>query len=177
MKPDTMMWLLPVVFMFHDFEEIIMMKPWITRNKHDLRRRFPAAASRLMPHFENLSTSSFALAVAVEFLLFGVLTFLAVEYEIYALWSSMLVIFFLHLIFHIFSFVLYRNYVPVIITSLFSIPYCLYAAHFLKNNAIFWSDFTKWFIRVTAAGVVVYISALWLATRFEKWLKKSFIGK
>jgi hypothetical protein len=177
MKLDTMMWLLLVFFMFHEFEEIIMMKPWVAKNKRGLRKRFPAVASRLLPHFEKLSTSSIALAIAVEFLLFSVLIFSAVELQLYALWTSILLVFFFHVIFHIFSFVLYRKYVPVIITSLLSIPYCLYALYFLKNNELFWSNFTRGFLIVVALGATVFIFALWLAARFEKWLNKSFIGK
>jgi hypothetical protein len=32
MKIETLMWLLPIIFMFHDFEEIIMMKIWLKKN-------------------------------------------------------------------------------------------------------------------------------------------------
>jgi len=32
-KYNTIIWLLPIVFMIHDFEEIIFFKPWIIKNK------------------------------------------------------------------------------------------------------------------------------------------------
>lgn len=176
MKLDTSMWLLLVVFMFHEFEEIMMMKPWIDKNTGELQKRFPTMANRLLPHFENLSTSSLALIIGVEFLMFSVLIFLAAEHELYALWTSILLVFFFHIIFHILSFVVYRKYVPVIVTSLLSAPYCLYALYVLRNNELFWSDFTQWFIVVVVLGVSVYIFGTWLALRFEKWLKINFAG-
>ena len=32
MKIETILYLLPLVFMLHDFEEIVMMKSWLARN-------------------------------------------------------------------------------------------------------------------------------------------------
>ncbi|MBI2332821.1 MAG: HXXEE domain-containing protein [Chloroflexi bacterium] len=69
MTLDTLLWLLPAVFMFHDFEEIIMVRPWLQKNTPLLRERFPKLAERVLPQLESLSTSAFALAVAEEFIL------------------------------------------------------------------------------------------------------------
>jgi hypothetical protein len=33
------MWLLPIVFMIHEFEQIIMMKPWAAKNANEIQRR------------------------------------------------------------------------------------------------------------------------------------------
>lgn len=33
--------LLPILFMVHDFEEIIMFEPWLAKNRAELKRRFP----------------------------------------------------------------------------------------------------------------------------------------
>jgi len=178
MKLETLMWLLPVVFMFHDFEEIIMMKPWFAKNSRDLQQRFPLMASRLLPHFESLSTSSFALAVAEEFLLLSVITFLAVEHELYALWTGFLLAFFFHLIVHLIQFALYRKYVPVIMTSLLSIPYCIFALYFLNShNVLDWSDVIRWAIIAAVVTVSNMVFVHWLAARFEKWLNVSFVGR
>jgi hypothetical protein len=177
MKLDTFMWLLLVVFMFHEFEEIIMMKPWINKNAHDLQKRFPSFTSRFLPVIDRLSTSSFALAIGVEFLLFGFLIYFSVEYKLYALWTSLLLVFTFHLIFHILSFMLYRKYVPVILTSILCVPYCLYAWVFLKNsNVEYLKDIFQWLMIVVVIGAIIFIFALWVAVHFEKWLKNNFIG-
>jgi hypothetical protein len=34
LKLDTLPWLLPIVFMIHDFEESIMMPPWMVKKPH-----------------------------------------------------------------------------------------------------------------------------------------------
>jgi hypothetical protein len=175
MKIETMMWLLPVVFMLHEFEEIIMIRPWLAKNAGDLQRRFPSLASQLLPHFQKLSTSALAFAVAEEFILLSVLTYLAVEFELYAAWAGLLIAFFSHLLIHIIQFALYRKYVPVIVTSLLCSPYCLFALDFLNSHtSIDWSDMTNWSL-IAALGLganLVFVH--FLAARFEHWLNTNF---
>jgi len=141
MKIETLMWLLPIAFMIHDFEEIIMMKPWAAKNSVEIQRRFPSLASRVLPHLERLSTSSFALAVAEEFILLSTVTYFAVEYELYAVWAGVLLAFFIHLLVHIMQFFLYWKYIPVIITSVIISLYCVFALYFLNlYNYVSWPD-------------------------------------
>lgn len=176
MKIETVMWLLPIVFMIHDFEEIIMMKPWAAKNSTEIQRRFPALASHLLPHLERLSTSSFALAVAEEFLLLSVLTYFAVEYELYAIWAGMLLAFFIHLLVHIMQFVLYGKYVPVIVTSLIASVYCIFALYFLNlNDYLVWPAVAMWTIISAAILIVNLVFIHSLAARFEKWLNEHFV--
>ena len=53
-------WLFPLLFIFHDLEEIIGFMPWIERNEKLLAKK---AAFILNTH-KGLSTEGFALAVA-----------------------------------------------------------------------------------------------------------------
>ena len=64
----------PIVFMFHDFEEIIFFKTWLTKNKDLLQKKFPAVSKRILPHINKLSTAAFSLAVAEEFILLSIIT-------------------------------------------------------------------------------------------------------
>ena len=175
MRIETLMWLLPIAFMIHDFEEIIMMKPWAAKNSAKIQRRFPALASGTLPHLEKLSTSSFASEAAEEFVLLSMVTFLTVEYQLYAVWAGVLLAFFIHLCVHVLQFVLYRKYVPVIVTSLITSPYCIFALCFLSlNNYLSWPDVVKWTIISLAVILVNLIFIHALAGRFEKWLDKNF---
>jgi hypothetical protein len=40
---ETLMWLLPIILMFHGLEEIIMFKPWLTTNRRALEKPFTNA--------------------------------------------------------------------------------------------------------------------------------------
>jgi len=175
MKTETIMWLFPIIFMIHDFEEIIMFKPWAVKNAPYLRQRFPRLAARMLSHFEGLSTSAFALAVMVMFLIVSGVTLIAMEFDLYALWAGMLIGYFVHLVVHISQFLIVRRYVPVIITSIVTAPYCVWAL--LTVNArhelpagptLLWSAAAL----VLIAGALFFVHGL--AARFERWLKVSY---
>lgn len=91
-------WLLPILFIFHDFEEIILMKPWINRNRSHLQNKFPKISNKFLSHFDNITTSSFALGVAEEFILISIITIISCITNKYELWLGLFVTFFLHLI-------------------------------------------------------------------------------
>ena len=38
---QAIVWFFPILFMFHDFEEIILIQQWISKNRHYLSERFP----------------------------------------------------------------------------------------------------------------------------------------
>jgi hypothetical protein len=155
-KIETLMWLLPIVFMFHDFEEIIMFKPWLTVNLPNLEKRFPKWASQAMAGQSKMSTSAFTLAVAEEFIVLSALTLLAVELELYPVWAGIMLGFFIHLLVHIGQFLVYRKYVPVILTSLPSGLYCLIALHDLNvYHPLDWGLVALWsFISLIIIGAM-----------------------
>jgi hypothetical protein len=175
MKTETIMWLFPIIFMIHDFEEIVMMRPWLEKNRTYLSGRFPRLAARMLAHFEGLSTSAFALAVAVMFLIVSAATLIAVELDLYALWAGALIGYFLHLIIHIVQFLVFRRYVPVVITSIVTAPYCVWALIVVNTRQPLPAGQT---LMWSAAAVIVIGGALplvhALAARFQRWLKAAF---
>ena len=173
LRIESLMWLLPVVFMLHDFEEIIMIRPWVERNAGFLRERFPRLSDRMLGHFEKLSTSSFALAAAEEFIILAAVTFLAVERGWYAAWGGLLLGFFAHIIFHLVQFLAVRRYAPMIITSIPAAIYCIYAlSHLLTAGYATWPVLWPWTLFLIALVAVNMLLVHRLAARFERWLKR-----
>lgn len=73
------MMLLPIVFMVHEYEEIIMFRCWIDRNKEELRKRFPKIELFFTRRgVFNYSTFTFAVGTAHEFILISVVSFCSV---------------------------------------------------------------------------------------------------
>ncbi len=175
MKTETIMWLFPIIFMIHDFEEVIMFKPWVTKNAGFMKKRFPRLAARMLPHMEGLSTSSFALAVAGMFLIVSAVTLISVELDLYSLWAGAVIGYFIHLVIHVTQFLVVRRYVPVVVTSLVTAPYCVWAlssstggtrCRRSRRSCGPWRRF------VIIVGAVYGMHAL--AARFERWLKAAF---
>lgn len=122
----TIIYLLPLVFMLHEFEEIIIMPDWLQQNQVQLVRRFPAT-QRMFRSPGKLSAPAFTLAVAEEFILLSVCTVIATAYGHITAWYCCLLAFGIHLIVHLLQFLIIRRYIPAIVTTLLCLPYCIRA--------------------------------------------------
>jgi hypothetical protein len=169
--------LFPIVFMIHDFEEIIMMKSWIDKNKDFLLLKFPIIGKRMVKNFEDQSTASFALSVAEEFVIISIAVFLALQYKWYWLWIALFMAFFIHLFIHIVQWIVVRRYIPAIITSFLALFYCGYEfRQFLMEYPLSIIEL----ICLGLIGIVLMMVNLYiihkLSAKFEKWLRKYSIN-
>ncbi len=172
MPTDTLIWLFLIIFMLHDFEEIIMMAPWLRKNAAELTQRFPRFAPRMLALTGGLSTPAFALAVMVLFAAIAALTVVVVELRLYALWSGMVLVFSIHFVMHILQWAIMRRYVPVIVTSLLSVPYWVYALwHVLNILQISPVDILLNALLALLIFGAVFAPTLKLAKRFDRWLE------
>jgi hypothetical protein len=161
---------LPIVFMFHDFEEIIFFETWLTKNTDFLKNKFPKISKHILPHLEKLSTAAFSLAVAEEFILLSILTFTSICLENYFLWFAIFMAFSIHLVAHIIQWIILRKYIPSIVTSVMCLPYCIYTFYcFLSAGIMNFFQIAIW----TMIGIVIMVLNLVLAHKlallFEKW--------
>lgn len=116
--------ILPIVFMIHEFEEMIMLPTWLRNNKTMLCVRFPFMKDKV----DLLGNEPvFALVVLEEFLLISACTIVSISMSDLMAWICCLIAFSLHLIVHIIQFLLIRKYIPVIVTSVLCLPYCIWA--------------------------------------------------
>ena len=165
----TIIWLLPLIFMLHDFEEIIFFKSWITKNREELSTRFPKLAKRFLARFEKVSVQGFTIAVAEEFVLLSVITVTAILFESYLLWLGVFMGFFIHLLVHLFQWIILRRYIPAIYTTVISLVYCFFAMNFiLKNNLFEIKEIVIWSFIGFGVMAVNLIFAHKLGERFEE---------
>ena len=134
---NIIVWLLPIVFMIHDFEEIIFFKSWISKNRDYLAKKFPKLSKRFLFRLENLSTSAFALAVAEEFVLLSLITLGSILFDNYLLWLAAFMGFFVHLLIHLVQWIVVKRYIPAIYTTFLSLIYCSYSLYVIISNNIF----------------------------------------
>lgn len=143
---QTLIWLFPIMFVLHDFEEIIMMEKWLKGNSIVLYEKLPKRiADRVVKQF-SMSTAQFAVAVLVIFLFVSSSTVMANQYVIQGLLGNIHIFtiitltFFLHAFTHIGQSIILRSITPGVITSLIVIiPYSivLYRS-LLVNEVITW---------------------------------------
>ncbi len=146
--------LFPVVFMFHDFEEIIFLKSWYNKNKQWLSLKYHFIPNRLFVHLENISTTNFALMVAEEFILVSVITYLSILVNNFYFWLGLFMAFSVHIVVHIIQWIVVRRYIPAIATSLVCLPYCFYTMLEVVNT----NKFTVAEILLCTIGGVIAVS-------------------
>lgn len=157
----SVIWLLPIVFMIHDFEEIIFMEWWIKKEMITLEKKYP----QILKVYDGLNTASFTFAVAEEFIVLVMITMFAILFNWYYLWFGVLVGFVIHLILHVFQWIIYKKYVPVIITTIPSIMYSIYAIYFIMNSIVL--NITLLIIWAVVGSIIVYIN-LYFAHKLAK---------
>ncbi len=126
----TLIWLFPIVFMFHDFEEIILGEPWLKKNGGDIlgrmEGRVPPFVARQIGAVFAKPAAELALPVSLIFDLAFLSAFIAVQFGAYGFFLLASGSYFLHGFMHVGQAVLLRRYVPAVISSVvFVIPYGL----------------------------------------------------
>lgn len=144
----TWIWLFLIVFMLHDFEEIITVETWLTRNKTKVLHRFPSLATRYQAVFERrfaMKTAQFSFAVAWIFVLLSFITLYTSE-SLSRGGSFLFYVAALHVLFgnvwtHVIQSVVLRGYTPGVVTAvIFALPYTLYMySRLLAEEYITWS--------------------------------------
>lgn len=115
-------WLFPILFMIHDFEEIILIRAWQEKNKQDIQSRI----NKKIPFDFEASTAAFSIAVAEEFIIVSAVTIISYLINNYIFWFGLFVAFTIHLLFHVLQFISLKKYVPSVITSLIFLPICCF---------------------------------------------------
>lgn len=127
---QTLIWLLPIIFIFHDLEEIITIESSMTLNKdHYPKTNFVKLALRMR---KKTGSTAAQLAISATWILLFI-SFIALMTAHFSsngggflLFTAILNLFVLQAFMHIFQTIMFRGYTPGITTSLFLlIPYCL----------------------------------------------------
>ena len=154
----------PLLFIFHDLEEIIGMKRFVNRNADMLQRRYPFLYKRL----RRFTTEGFALAVMEELFVFTVLALAALYFDnslSWNIWFGGFVGLAAHYVMHIGQALLIRRYIPALITSVICLPISMLILY-RSYNLI---EINGWFVVLGLLIVALnMIPALKIAGRFPE---------
>ena len=118
---------LPIVFILHDTEEAIVQHRWMLAHREDLTMRFPNLRP-VIEHLSNIGTKAFVVAAMEELIVLIIATCHVLIGGTYStqIWSALFLAFSLHLFVHLVQAILFRGYVPGVLTSLIFMPYAIY---------------------------------------------------
>ncbi|MGX9758634.1 HXXEE domain-containing protein [Clostridioides difficile] len=135
---EKYIWLFPLLFIFHDMEEIVGFGIWLKKNKSILDKKYPFVSK----NYENYSTEGMAFAVFEELILCLIFCILAVITDnqyVYLLWLGSFIAYTLHLVIHIGQSIIIRKYIPSLITSIICLPisiWCISKSIYILNCEI-----------------------------------------
>lgn len=122
MSINEILWLFPLLFIFHDMEEVIGYGLWLRKNRSFLDKKYPKISNTYKPY----STEGMA-AVMEELVLCLVVCIITRVSGFYGLWFGAFVAYTVHLIVHIGQSVVMKMYIPALITSVICLPISVWA--------------------------------------------------
>ena len=154
--PYRLICLFPIVFILHDFEELILFEPWLKKNANviidRIENKVPAFLEGQLKTVLKKSTTQFALPISLIFILTCISSLLAAEYGRYSFFLLAGSLFFLHGFMHIGQAIFLRRYIPAVITSvLIIIPY---------GVALFWGLVVSGIIGIPSLLIIFLIAAV-----------------
>ena len=158
---STFAFALPMLFIFHDLEEIIGMRIFLDRNEDMLQRRFP----KIHRLFRGTTNEGFALAVAEEFVVFTIIALLALWIDnqlVWNIWLGAFVGLTFHYVVHIGQAIVLRKYIPALATSIICLPISIYILKqcFMLLTVDIWQ---------MIVGIVIVAVNLVCAHKMTKW--------
>jgi len=116
---NSIVWMFPIIFMLHDFEEIIMAEVWGKRYSKSINTAWPKRQPFGLNYVQHCHTPTFSIGVEVLFLFFSLISLFSLIFQNYFFWYSAFLGITLHLVFiHMFICIYFKHYVPGVITSI-----------------------------------------------------------
>ena len=166
---NAIAWLFPIIFMIHDFEEIVMINAWQEKNKQYIKNM----KDKYIPFKFKGSTASISFGVAIEFVIISVLTIISYLLNSYVVWFGLFVAFVLHLLFHVLMCINFKKYVPGVVTSIIFFPLCCFMVY-STNISLHYNISTVLFSILI--GTLIMMGIIYILhksmKKFESWLGK-----
>jgi len=136
-----LLWMLPVLFMIHEFEEMIMIEVWHDRFKEKINRLWPQRKPFGLDHVAPYLTPTINIGIFIQFIPLVLICFLCAIIDNYYLWYGYIIGFIvMGTSLHVRDFIRFKGYTPGIITTVlifFPLIWILYQANtILHYNAL-----------------------------------------
>jgi len=140
---NDVVWSFLIVFMLHNFEEILTIEKWFKNTFPTIRNQIPTLVKKELEKEEKITSGQFSIAVCVLFIISSVLILLTVIQGYYFLFIGLNIFFALNIFTHPIQSIFLKKYVPGLWTTiLLIIPYNvlvfyqLYIHDFLQAKTI-----------------------------------------
>ena len=163
-------WMLPILFILHDFEEMIVMPLWKIRHHQKL-------ATFKIPFFGSVTQgSAFAVGVLEEFIILLLISGFCQLTHNSLLYLSFVVAYTSHFIIHYIMCLQFRGYVPGVVTVTLELPMVLMIIfHYWPSDSSLLSAISYILVAISIAYINLFIMHLIMPkiqTHLEKYAKQ-----
>lgn len=123
----TLLWLFPITFLLHDFEEILFVELWFKRNYSSASQKVPRFFKKRFHKMSTITAAQFTLPVVLQFIMYIISTYLAVDHHFYSMFLGFNLILLFHVFMHIGQSLFLGVYALGVGTAVtVTLPYSLY---------------------------------------------------
>ncbi|WP_394233713.1 HXXEE domain-containing protein [Niallia oryzisoli] len=134
---NTLIWLFPITFLLHDFEEIIFVETWFKKNYVRLEPKVPGRMKKVFRDLSKTNAARFSIPVLMQFIVYIIASYLAVEQNYYGLFLGVNALFFLHIFSHVGQTLFFGTYALGVGSAIvITLPYSIYLFYRLINETI-----------------------------------------
>lgn len=129
MDSPTLVFLVMILFLIHEFEEMVMIDPWVRR-----QQKYGTALTRkhyFVQRFKEGPPTAPVMIIGIEFIILAAVSTLTLITGWYIIMVGFLVPYIAHLVGHIFEWFQYRSYTPSLITSVITLLQCITVGYLL----------------------------------------------
>ncbi len=133
----TLLWLFPITFLLHDFEEILFVEAWFKKNYSTVIHKIPDSFKKTFHKMSYITAVQFALPVLFQFITYSIATYIAVEHHYYPMFTGFNLLLLIHVFMHIGQSLLLGVYALGVGTAVFvTLPYSLYLFYRLLDEGV-----------------------------------------
>ena len=96
MWQELFTYVLILLFVLHELEEIVFLKPWLAKNGAQIKARFPRIGAMAERQMLGLNRTGFAVIAAEELILLCLLLLYSVQVDVSYLWVGVLIMLVIH---------------------------------------------------------------------------------
>jgi hypothetical protein len=124
------LWLMPVLFMIHEFEEIFMIEAWSERHKEKINQIWPTKKPFGLDNAGPYLSACIGIGIFSEFIMIFLICLICVIFQNYYAWVGIFVGFLIHMLSpHGTDVIKFKGYTPGIITGAIVFIPCLWVLY------------------------------------------------
>jgi len=162
----SILWLFPVLFVIHAFEEIIMLRATRSRFRRNNR------VSRHSSLQDNISTPAYCFELFIRFLVVASVTFVASFTQQYVGWFALFAAFALSLLVELLRLIRVQRYLPGAVSCVLLLPACAVLLVFVVIDLAFrWPVYLLSVLAGVAVQLILRMLLQIITPQFESWLE------